>query len=182
MRQACIDEEELPVSAYLKVIRESDPDYGMTQDEVMDRNEFIRCVILKGFETLRMIPMQTFENDFFVEDWQESAFNTQDFLRLHPQAPFNKYAYKIKKVMEKVKDLAIYHSCISSPQGRKNVWMRYKSLVESEFEGRAKFLSHKLQNTKTQAQREQINGRILELNKRIMQCKKIWEQYAPWDT
>jgi hypothetical protein len=38
-----IDKEELPVRAELQVAKTNDLDYGMTQDEIDDRNEFIRC-------------------------------------------------------------------------------------------------------------------------------------------
>jgi hypothetical protein len=38
-----IDKDELPVRADLYVAKINDPDYGMTQDEIDDRNEFIRC-------------------------------------------------------------------------------------------------------------------------------------------
>jgi hypothetical protein len=33
-----IDEEKLPVSADLQVAKINDPDYGMIQDEIDDRN------------------------------------------------------------------------------------------------------------------------------------------------
>ena len=41
-----IVEEDLPVRANLKVIRINAPDYGLTDDEIQDRNEFIRCYLL----------------------------------------------------------------------------------------------------------------------------------------
>ena len=50
-----IAEEELPVRANLTVIRTNDPNYGFTEDEVQDRNEFIRCYLLRDFELLNMI-------------------------------------------------------------------------------------------------------------------------------
>ena len=53
-----IDKEELPVRADLQVVKIKDPDYRMTQDEIEDRNEFIRCYILSGFEALLTIPVK----------------------------------------------------------------------------------------------------------------------------
>ena len=132
-----IDENELPVRADLRMIRINDPDSGMTQDKIDDRNEFIRCYILSGFEALLAIPIQKFENDFFVEDWAESAFNTEDYYRVYRSSPFNRYAYRIKKILEKVMDLAIYHSCLTSIDGRMRVKNRYKRLINSEFGNRA---------------------------------------------
>jgi AraC-like DNA-binding protein len=45
-----IPEEELPVRAGIKVIRRNDPDYGLSEDEIADRNEFIRCHLAREFE------------------------------------------------------------------------------------------------------------------------------------
>ena len=45
----CIPEEEWPVRAGIRVIRQSDPDYGLSDDEVADRNEFIRCYLAREF-------------------------------------------------------------------------------------------------------------------------------------
>jgi hypothetical protein len=63
-----IDQEELPVRAGLKVIRKNDPDYGLSEDEVMDRNEFIRYYLLQEFELLLMIPKKDGEDDLFITD------------------------------------------------------------------------------------------------------------------
>ena len=45
-----IEEDDLPVRASLKVIHRNDPDYEMTEDEIEDRKEFIRCYILKDLQ------------------------------------------------------------------------------------------------------------------------------------
>jgi hypothetical protein len=87
-----IDHEELPVKANLKVLHINDPDYGMTEDEIDDRNEFVRCYILKDFETILAIRVK-YEREFFIDNWENSAFNTEDYYRLYPGA-FNKYAYR----------------------------------------------------------------------------------------
>ena len=121
--------------AGLKVIDETDADWEMTQDEVTDRNEFVRWYIVKTMEPLSLIPKQDRGADFFFEsfeEFEESAFNTMDYYRLHPD-PFSKYAYAVKKVMEKAKDLAILHSCMGDEGGRERTKRRFDSLVESEF-------------------------------------------------
>ena len=51
-----IPEEELPARAGLRVERQSDPDYGLSEDEIADRNEFIRCYLVREFELLMMLP------------------------------------------------------------------------------------------------------------------------------
>ena len=177
-----IDENELPVRADLQVVKINDPDYTMTQDEIEDRNEFIRCYILSGFEALLTIPVNKYESDFFIENWEESAFNTEDYYRMYPKMGFNRYSFRIKKILQEVEHLAILYSCISDNQGRQRTFNRYKTLVDNEFRNKALFLIGKYRITNDSEERLALREKISELNKRILQCKKIWEQYAPRDT
>ena len=176
--------EDLPVSAALKVIRINDPNYGLTDDEIQDRNEFIRWYLMQDFELLMMIPEQMPENDFFYTDCcatdsEYSAFNTHDFQK--SLRPFDKYAYAMKKIMERIQDLAIIHSVISSQERRQNTYQRYEALVELEFRNRLMWLVSRYQNTDIEETRFYLKQKIGELNRRILECRKIWEQYAPWD-
>jgi hypothetical protein len=175
-----IDREELPVSPVLKVEKRNDPWYEMSEEEVEDRKEFIRCYINKDFELLLFIPIQLGENDFWFSSHQEfmaSAFNTWDFQR--DRKPFNKYAYRIRKILDQVKELAILHSCISQPEGRANIQRRYESLVDNEFRDRLLFHAEKYKFTDDDERRFQIKRKIQELNRRILQCKMVWEKYSP---
>ena len=177
-----IAEEELPVSPGLKVVRTNNPDYGMTEDEIQDRNEFIRCYVCSEHELIMMIP-ETDYDDFFIcdytpQDAEYSAFNTHDYQR--KQRPFNKYSYAVRKIMERVKDLAILHSCISSPRRRKDEYAKYVSLVDSEFRNRLNALVSKYQYADSES-RPELKRKIAALNRRILKCRKIWEHYAPWD-
>jgi len=177
-----IEEDDLPVSASLKVIHRNDPDYGMTQDEIEDRNEFIRCYILSSFEALLTIPLKKLESNFFVENWEKSAFNTEDYYRLYPNMGFDRYSFRIKKILQEVEHLAILYSCISDNQGRQRAFNRYRTLVDKEFRNKALFLIGKYRITNDPEEKLELKQKISELNKRILQCKKLWEQYAPWDT
>lgn len=178
-----IAEEELPVRGNIKVIRRSDPDYGLTEDEIMDRNEYIRCYLLEDFELLMMIPKQE-EDDFFMPDCgvmdpAYSAFNTVDFQKT--QRPFNKYAYAMRKIMQRVKDLAIMHSSISDEEGRLETYQRYEAFVDREFRQQLLKLAHRHKRERDEEKRRWMRGKIAELNRRILECKKIWAQYAPVD-
>jgi hypothetical protein len=84
--------------------------------------------------------------------------------------------------MEKVMDLAILHSCISSFQGRIRTQKRYENLINFEFGNRAATLTKKYRMTTNPETRHALRTKIGDLNKRIFDCKKLWEQYAPWDT
>ena len=77
-----MEEETKPKDRRISVIRKSSPWYGMSEEEIEDRREFIRCYLLKDFELLLMIPVLPRENDFWFSSHQEfleSAFNTCDF-------------------------------------------------------------------------------------------------------
>jgi len=182
-----IIEEDLPARPSLKVVRINSPDYGMTDDEIQDRNEFIRCYLISDFELLMMIPKQSPENDFFIPDVdvsceEYSAFNTVDFQRT--QMPFDRYGYAMKKIMERVKELAIINSSLSSQDGRNHIYQRYQRLVEIEFRERLLGLVERYKKTYCPHRRYFIKQKIGELNRRIMECGKVWERYAPpsvWD-
>jgi len=182
-----IVEEDLPASAQLKVIKMNDPDYGLPKDEIQDRNEFIRCHLLSDFKLLTMIPKQDTEDDFFIFDCdvtspEYSAFNTHDYQRT--QRPFNKYAYAMKKIMERVKDLAIMHSCISQPENQQLVHERFKSFMALKFADEVEELARQLHTEDSYTQQFQIRRKIATLGREICRCMKIWAQYAPtenWD-
>ena len=158
------------------------PWYGMSEEEVEDRREFIRCYLNKDFEVLLQIPIEPREDDFWSpshQEFRESAFNTWDFQK--DQKPFNKYGYRIKKVVEQVRDLAIYHSSTSQPEGKANIQRKYENLVDNEFRGRLLILAERYQRAAGEEERYLLRRKIAELNRRILQCQKIWEKYARWE-
>jgi hypothetical protein len=177
-----IPEEELPVRAGIRVLRQNNPDYGLSDDEIADRNEFIRCHLAREFELLMMIPEKPHENDFFIPDLHVaddgySAFNTVDFQRT--QKPFDRYGYAMKKIMERLQDIAILHSSISHEEGRRNTSCRFDSMVEFEF--REPLLSYvdRYKAAKNDEQRLRLKRKIGELNRRIIEAKQTWELHAP---
>ena len=180
----CIPEEELPVRAGIRVVRKSDPDYGLSDDEIADRNEFIRCHLAREFELLMMLPARTEGNDFFVSDFHVaddgySAFNTVDFQRT--QKPFDKYGYAKKKVMERLKDIAVLYSSISHEEGKRNTARRFQSMVEYEFREPLWQYVDRYKAAKTDEQRRRLKQKIGKINRMILEARRTWEQYAPHD-
>jgi len=179
--------EELPTRAGLKVLRKNDPNDGLTDDEIQERNEFIQWYLMQGFQVLLLIPTQTPNQDFFIPDCTVSddaysAFNTVDFQRMN--RPFNKYEYAVRKILERVKDMAILYSCSSSPEDKAKVEQRYLLLVDLEFRERLLETCKRCRETQDVQRKMALKRRIGELNGRIMDCKRIWERYAPddrWD-
>ena len=173
--------DDLPAPASLKVIRRNDPNYGLSEDEIQDRQEFIHCYMLQDFELLMMIPKQAHDNEFFmydctVEEPEYSAFNTHDFQRA--QRPFNKYAYAMKKTLERVKELADMHSCVSRPEDREWVFDRFKSFMAFKFIDRVEELAHELHMDISKATQAQIKQKIVKIGRSVRQCNTIWDQRA----
>ena len=180
-----IAEEELPVTAQLKVIRQNGPDYGLTEDELDERNEFVQWYLLQDYVPLLAVPRQASEAGFFIPEVdvtsaEYSAFNTHDFQ--DGLKPFNKYGYAMKKIMERVRDLAILHSSLSSEEGRLNMQRRYEAFLEAKFRGRLAYLIERCQMTDDPDRKLELKQKIAELTRRIMEAKRIWERYAPWDS
>ena len=182
-----ITEHDLPASPALKVIKSNDPNHGLTEDEIQDRYEFIRCYILSSFKLLMMIPKQAVENDFFIpdvnpSDEEYSAFNTVDFQRT--LRPFDKYGYAMKKIMERVKELAIIHASASFQDSRDHAYQRYEAFVDLKFRHQLLELVEEYKYTSRPEWRYIIKHRIGQLNRKIVECRRVWEQYAPpsvWD-
>lgn len=180
----CIPEEELPVRANMRVIRRTDPNYGMSDDDVADRNEFIRCYLMRQFESLLMIDSDEHDDSFHVPDYTVSddgysAFNTVDFQRT--LEPFDAYGYAMGKIMERVKNLAILYSALTGAEGKQNTLSRFNSLVEFEFRESLLTCIDRFHAARTDEQRERLKKKIGELNRRIVECRKIWERFAPRD-
>jgi hypothetical protein len=180
-----IAQEEAPVSAQLKVIRQNDPDYGLTEDELAERNEFIQWYLLQDYALLLSVPRQAADAGFFIPEVDAaspdySAFSTHDFL--DTLQPFNKYGYAMKKLMERIRGLAILHSCLSSAEGRLNTQRRYEAFLEAKFRSRLAHLIERCHLTDDAVRKLDLKLKIVELTRRITEARKIWERYAPWDS
>ena len=177
-----MEEETKPRDRRISVVRKSSPWCGMSEEEIEDRREFIRCYLLKDLELLLMIPLPSLENDFWFSSHQEfleSAFNTYDFQK--NQRPFDRYDYRVRKVMEQVKDLALLHSCISQPEGRKNIQTRFEALVESEFREQLLSLVDRYKRTFDEERMAELRRKIAKVSSHILECKTIWQRWSPWE-
>ena len=177
-----LEEETQPRVRRVVAIRKNSPWYGMSDEEIEDRREFIRCYLVKDFELILMLPVQPRENDFWFashEEFIESAFNTWDFQKM--RRPFDKYDYRVKKVLEQVKDLALLHSCISQPEGRKNIQDRFEMVVNKEFRNPLLELVERYRKTFDEDRRFGFKRKIARLSRYLLECKAIWQRYSPWE-
>jgi len=183
-----IDEEDLPQSPRLKVIKKFDDVYpeDWDEDEFEAYWEFIAKGLLKDYEPLLALPKpeEPEEDEFWPfqideSGYDESPFTTVDFKNHHPYK-FNKEFYRVKKVYERVKDLAIAYSSISHREGKKNTYEKFKNLVEIEFRDWAVWFKEALKITKDPKKRREFRGKLFKQSCRIQKCNEIWRKYAYW--
>jgi len=174
--------ENTPSPANLKRIKKLDPYSEMDDEKRQACFDFIKWYLSQEHLTLQSIPKPE-EPDFQTVELDEegnnvSAFNTHDFERLHP---FNKYHYKLKKIYERLRDLAITHSCLSNEDGKNNTYQRFKNIVEIEFRDEAVMLLEHYKKYSAWMDKHRLIKKIEELNSKIRKCKEIWRKYAYWE-
>ena len=174
-----IADEQLPRRAGFKVIRGFDQYEGMDEDEISAYKEFRRWFVNKDLDLLKIIPQQD-RDDFYIpfedDDSISFAFGSMDFQRLIPK--FNKYQYKLKKIYERVKDLADTHAAISQQDGKDNTKQKYINLIETEFRDNAIILLKTYNEYQHLVNKEKLFERIAQTNSKILKCKSIWNKYA----
>lgn len=181
-KQVMADFEALPLSPFSKPIRAFDGLYPEDEEECQAYWDFIHWAINSEHALLLSIPKQENVYEFWAIDFDissndSSAFNTIDYQRLNPDT-FNKYHYRIKKIFEKIRDLAMLHSSISNPEGKKNTYQRYKNLVEKEFREPAKSLLATCNKNPKWVDKEKLIPKIAALNSKIRKSKHIWHEHS----
>ena len=122
---------------------------------------------------LLTIPKPVIECDFWPEkdDAVSFAFGSMDFQRLRGE--FNKFNFKIGKIMDRVKDLAQTFSCISNSAGRDNIKKRYEELVNFEFRSEALELATTFSEFKAWMNPDKVSKRLKFLYIKIGECESV---------
>lgn len=107
-----------------------------------------------------------------------SAYNTWDFIRGNENWEFDKYKYFTDKVAEKVEDLAIMHSCLTSSEERNNVRKRFDSLVNIKFGNSAFRLLSMINETRDLDKMAELTEKLQEKNRQIRRLNAVWNKYA----
>lgn len=171
-------EEEIPPRPGLKPVSRFDDLYPNEIEELEAYWDFIRWYLSQDYALLMSIPKSPEDIDFWVFEGDDAIsfpFTSVDYQRRHP---FDKYAYKIKKIYETVKDLALLHSCISHEEGKKNIHQKFLNLVNDEFRGRIAALLESSRKYPYLVNKAKLFARIAELNGKIQKCKQIWNELA----
>jgi len=180
--EAWIEEEEMPVSSALKPLRKFDGLYPDDPEESDAYWDFIHWSMTREHTVLMQVPMKEGQVGFCpieTDDATSFAFGSADYQARLPK--FDRYQYRVKKVYERVKDLAITHSCISNEDGRINTHNKYRSLVENEFQDQARLLYDTFKKYPQWVNKQKLLERLAELNSKIRKCKRIWKEYAEWE-
>ena len=173
-----IDKQDLPPRPGLKPIRQfSCLDFD-SEKEQQAYWDFVHWFMSQDYALLLSLPKKSQDRDFLTFEGDDSIsfhYGSVDYQRAHP---FDKYAYRLRKIYERVGDLALLHSCIGHEEGKANIAKRFKKLLDDEFRGRARMLLETYRKYPHLTNKEKLFARISELNGRILKCKYIWQKRA----
>lgn len=191
-----IREVDLPSRANMKPLKTqntaylgiADPATGewilepMDEDEIEAYKVHQHWFMTKDYHLIMALPDTRSDtwfppNESDAENSLTFAFTSADYARLHPDN-FDKQAYRIKKIYEKVKDLADTHAAISDNAGKQNTHERYISLVEKEFRDKAIMLRESYMQNPQWVDKQECFRRIHSLNAYIRKCKEIWKKHS----
>jgi hypothetical protein len=175
-----IDEVDLPQRVNLKPIRRFDDLYPKDEAEREAYWDFVHWYLSQEFQALMSIPKPP-EQDFWMFEHDDSIsfpYSSIDYQRLHP---FNRFAYKLRKIYERVEDLALLHSCISEEEGKANITKRFNKLVKEEFRNKAVMLLENYRRYPHLINKQKLFVRIANLDSRIQRCKSTWLKYVGRD-
>jgi len=157
--------EDVPTRAGLKQLKSFDLYEGFDDELVDDYRDFMSWFFQRDHATLNAISVKGAAG-FFIDEFEESAFNTCDFVKDKPK--FDRFGYRLKKILERVCDLAIQHSCITDEVGREDVKRRCRAVVEVE-----------LLFDALEAQKKGDIRKFNRLMRHIKQCADAWTGWNP---
>ena len=171
-----IAQAEIASHPSLKPVSRFDGLYPDDPEEYEAYWNFINWCMNRKHAVLDSIPAKE-SNDYFFHHEPDEAisftFSSANFRSQHP-SPYNAYHWRLKKIFEKVKDLAETHSCICHREGKDNVKRRYVNLVENEFRDQAVAIAAHLKKYGHLMHKEKALEKIKEMNSYIKKCKYIW--------
>ncbi len=173
-----IDEQELPSRPDLTPIRRFDDLYPKDEEEREAYKDFMEWAMSRDMAVLLTLPKPVHQKDFwsFEDDLSISfPYSSMDYQRYHP---FNKYTHKVRKIFEKVEELAIRHSCIRQQEGKANTVKRFEILVKDAFRDKVTMLLASYQKHPHLVNKKKLFDRIAELNAKIRICRRIWQEHA----
>ena len=159
---------DIPTTPRLKVLKGFDLLDEFDDESAEDYRDFMSWFLQKDHALINQIPGGK-QTGFFISEFEDSAFNSCDFQTDAPK--FDRYTYRIRKVMERIDDLAMQHSCITTPEGRDNVRRMCQGVIESEFLIEA--LEAQQKGDKRSVEKA---NRLME---HVKKCAKVWEGWNP---
>ena len=176
-----IVESELPNNRAIKALRPNHPNHGLTEDEIEERSEFIAWRLRQETALLDIIPTPESDHGFFiadleVTDTEYSAFNTHDYQRMKSRPNWAVIAKQ--KLIDRVQELALLHSCLSTEAGRTNTKERFKKFLEDEFQDKLEKLAQRLHRTKGSEGQSEIKCKIGQIQRQILELYQVWAKHA----
>lgn len=184
-----VREEDLPGRPGLRAIRVFDGLYPEDEDERGAYWDFIGWFMGREWALLECVPVKKRDGWFPPVQIEEvgpdmvvdvSHFNTKDFERMSGFR-FDFVHWRHRAVLERVKDLAITHSVLSNVGGKQRTFERFRRLVEGEYRDEAVMIAEHLRRHGVWLNRERAAARIEVLNRKIRDCKRVWNEVVCGD-
>ncbi len=172
-----IAKEDLPPGPGLRVLKGFSIYAGMDEDEIEAYLEFRHWYLRQDFWLLDLVPVKPFEIYCFEEPDDAISFPFGSIGR-GEFSPYQKYQYKIRKVMERIQDLAQTFSCISHETGRKNIQKRYENLLYKEFQSRILSIVKQYDKYRQYMDFKAVKNRIAKQNMLQFEAKEVWNKHA----
>ncbi len=176
-----ISEEELPAAAHIKPIKQFDGLYPDDQDEYEAWCEFVFSNINKEHEIIMTLPAKD-KNDYWMpyepNDNISFPFSSIDFLRKRDSISNKaRTAWQLKRIYERVKDLAQTYASISDDEGKKNTEKKYQDLINTSFRNEQQCIIDHLKQYGHLMNKDKAAEKLQELDKRIKRATFIWLEY-----
>lgn len=176
-----IIEQDLPPNGTLKAWRPNHPNHGLTEDEIEERTEFIAWHLRQETALLDIIPTPNRDYGFFiadleVTDTEYSAFNTHDYQR--QRCRVNWAIIAKQKLVDRVQELALLHSCLSTEAGQANTKERFKKFLEDEFQEKLDKLAQRLHQAKDGQTQAELRTKIRRIQNQVWELSQVWAKHA----
>lgn len=136
-----------------------------------DEHELLSCISMAS---------STSENSFWQgkPGYDESAFNTHDYLNGQPSYTIDKFRYFAQKVADYGRAIALLHAVVSQPEGKQFLREKFVALINRKFRNRALALAEKLSSLNNSDDITETRSTIHKLNVQISHMNVLWRETA----
>ena len=174
-----IEAEDLSPHGSCKVLSRFAGLYPEDPEENEAYWDFIHWAMNREHALLLSLPQPRLEPFFPPRQIDEqgadiSPYNTVDFKRLYR---VNSNQWRLKYIIERVRDLAQTYSCIGQIEGQENIYKRFRELIKKEFRVKINSLIETLKKASDPMEKQKISSHLAILYREVGQCQRVWDKH-----